>query len=52
MKYGATMTVNKIRERLKLIFQKNYMDSAIGIGVVKQTLPDKVTSKNQRYYKV
>jgi len=32
--------------------RKNYLDPAINSGYIKLSLPDKPTSKNQKYYKV
>lgn len=49
------MTANEIMEKLgiksKESFRKNYMNPALEAGVVALELPDKPTSKNQRYYK-
>jgi Fic family protein len=49
------MSANEIMEKLgiksKESFRKNYMNPATEAGVVALELPDKPTSKNQRYYK-
>ncbi len=37
--------------RSKATFQKNYLKPALEAGLVKMTLPDKPTSRNQRYFK-
>lgn len=56
MEYDVPMTASEIMEKLgiksKETFRKNYIDPAIEFGVVERTVPDKATSKNQRYYKV
>lgn len=56
MEYDVPMTASEIMEKLgiksKETFRKNYIDPAIESGVVERTVPDKATSKNQRYYKV
>lgn len=50
------MSANEIMDKLgiksKETFRANYLDPAIKEGLVKPTLPDKPTSKNQQYYKV
>lgn len=49
------MTANEIMERLgiksKESFRKNYINPAIEAGIAALEIPDKPTSKNQRYYK-
>lgn len=49
------MTANEIMEKLGLkskeSLRKNYINPAIEAGLVALELPDKPTSKNQRYYK-
>ena len=49
------LTANEIMEKLgiksKESFRKNYMTPAIELGAVALELPNKPTSKNQRYYK-
>lgn len=56
MEKDFPMTANEIMEKLNLkskeTFRKNYIDPAIDAGLVKLEIPDKPTSKNQRYYKV
>lgn len=50
------MTANEIMEKLgiksKETLRKNYLEPAIKEGFVSLTIPDKPTSKNQRYYKI
>lgn len=50
------MTANQIMEKLNIkskeTFRANYLDLALKEGLVKMTIPDKPTSKNQMYYKV
>lgn len=56
MNYNIPMTSNEIMERLgiksKETLRANYIDSAIEKGLIKMTLPDKPTSRNQMYYKI
>lgn len=56
MDYNTPMTANEIMKKLgiksKETFRSNYLDPAIENGLVKPTLPDKPTSKNQMYYKI
>lgn len=52
---GVLMSANEIMERLgiksKETLRANYLNPAIENGLVKLAMPDKPTSKNQRYYK-
>ena len=56
MEYNIPMTANEIMDRLgiksKETLRATYLDPAIKEGVVALTIPDKPTSKNQKYYKV
>ena len=56
MEFDMPLSANEIMEKLnvksKETFRKNYLDPAIENGLVKATLPDKPTSKNQMYYKI
>jgi len=56
MEYNTPMTANEIMKELEIkskeTFRANYLDPAIENGLVKPTLPDKPTSKNQMYYKI
>ena len=56
MDNNIPMTANQIMEKLNIkskeTFRANYLDPAINEGLVKMTIPDKPTSKNQMYYKV
>ncbi|WP_326494317.1 Fic family protein [Sphingobacterium sp. UT-1RO-CII-1] len=44
----------ELQQKIKLLdrenFRKNYLQPAINAGLVGLTIPDKPTSKNQRYY--
>jgi len=55
MAFGVPYTSNEIMKKLGLVsketFRKNYMDPALKLGLVQMTIPDKPTSKNQRYVK-
>jgi len=44
--------MEKLKLKSKETFRKNYINPAIEAGLVRLTIPDKPTSKNQRYYKV
>lgn len=50
------MSSNEIMEKLgiksKETLRSNYIDTALENGLIKMTLPDKPTSKNQMYYKI
>lgn len=56
MDSNTPMTANQIMKKLNIkskeTFRANYLDPAINEGLVKMTIPDKPTSKNQMYYKV
>ena len=56
MEYNIPLTAFEIMERLNLKskenLRKNYLDPGIEAGYIKLTLPDRPTSKNQKYYKV
>ena len=56
MDINIPMTANQIMKKLNIkskeTFRANYLDPAINEGLVKMTIPDKPTSKNQMYYKV
>ena len=56
MEINKPLTANEIMTRLginsKETLRKTYLDPAIREGVIKQTIPDKPTSKRQMYYKV
>lgn len=55
MDYNIPMTAFEIMEKLGLkskdSFRDNYLNPALDNGLIKMTLPDKPTSKNQMYYK-
>lgn len=55
MEYDVPYTSNSIMELLGLkskeTLRKNYINPAIGLGVVRMTVPDKPSSRNQRYVK-
>ena len=55
MDYNIPMSAFEIMEKLGLkskdSFRDNYLNPALEIGLIKMTLPDKPTSKNQMYYK-
>lgn len=52
---GECLSANEIMARLGLkskeTLRANYLDPALENGLIKQTLPNKPTSKNQKYYK-
>ena len=55
MEYDVPYTANEIMEKLGLkskeTLRKNYLDPAISLGLIEMTLPDKPSSRNQRYVK-
>lgn len=56
MEEGAAMTTSQLMQQLGLksraSFRKHYLLPAIENGLIKMTLPEKPTSKNQTYYKI
>ncbi|MBQ7501812.1 Fic family protein [bacterium] len=56
MEFDVPYTSNEIMERLGLkskeALRKNYLNPAIELGLIRMTLPDKPSSKNQRYVKL
>ena len=56
MEYDVPMSANEIMDKLgiksKETLRGKYLEPAIKEGLVKLTIPDKPTSKNQMYYKV
>ena len=56
MEYNIPMTskeiMNKLGLKSKETLRANYLDPAIKEGLIKLTIPDKPTSKNQMYYKI
>lgn len=56
MDYNIPMTLCEIMKKLGLkskdSFRDNYLNPALDNGLIKMTLPDKPTSKNQMYYKI
>lgn len=55
MEYGVPYTASAIMEKLNLkskeTFRKHYINPAIALGMVEMTVPDRPTSRNQRYVK-
>ena len=55
MDYNIPMSANEIMNKLGLkskdSFRDNYLNPALENGLIKMTLPNKPTSKNQMYYK-
>lgn len=49
--YSANQIMEKIHLKSKETFRKNYMNPALEMGIVKMTIPDKPSSKNQKYIK-
>ena len=53
MEYGVPYTAAAIMQKLELkskeTFRKHYMNPAIDAGLIEMTVPDKPTSRNQRY---
>ena len=56
MEYGVPYTTGTLMEKLGLKaregFRRNYLHPAVEMGLVKMTIPDKPSSRNQRYMKV
>ena len=55
MESGKPLTSNEIMEKLKIktkeTLRSQYLNPAIEKGMISLTIPDKPTSKNQKYYK-
>lgn len=49
--YSATTIMEMLEIKSRETFRKNYLDPAMGLGLVIRTIPDKPNSKNQRYVK-
>lgn len=56
MEYDTAYTASALLERLHLkskeTLRHHYLDPAIGAGLIEMTIPDKPTSRNQRYRKI
>ena len=55
MDYDIPLSANEIMRRLdiksKETLRANYLNPALENGLVKMTIPDKPSSKNQKYFK-
>lgn len=49
--YSAITIMEMLGIKSRETFRKNYLDPALGLGIVVRTIPDKPNSKNQRYIK-
>ena len=49
---SATELMEKLNLKSRLGFRKNYLQPALDAGLIGMTEPDKLTSKNQRYFKI
>ncbi len=49
--YSAVSLMKLLGLKSRETFRKNYMDPALKLGLVERTIPDKPSSKNQRYVK-
>ena len=47
--YTASTLLGKLNLKSKEMLRKNYLDPAISLNLVTMTIPDKPTSRNQRY---
>ncbi len=52
VEYSAFEIMEKVGLKSRASFRKNYLEPALKKGFVKMTLPDKPTSKNQKYIKI
>lgn len=56
MEVGVELTTAEMMSKLglksRISFRENYLKPALENGLIKMTIPDKPTSKNQMYYKV
>ncbi len=55
MEYDVPYKAKELQEKLGLKslagFKRNYIEPAMAQGLIAMTIPDKPTSRNQRYYK-
>lgn len=49
---SATELMEKLNLKSRLGFRKNYLQPALDSGLIGMTEPDKLTSKNQKYFKI
>ena len=49
--YSADVLMEKLGLRSKEGFRRNYLRPALDMQLIRMTIPDKPTSKNQRYVK-
>jgi hypothetical protein len=49
---SAKQLMDKLNLKSALSFRKNYINPALEAGLIKMSLPNKPTSKNQKYYRV
>ena len=56
MEYDVPYTTNELMEKLRLKsrdgFQRNYLRPAINLNLIRMSIPEKPSSKNQRYIKI
>ncbi|NMA04845.1 MAG: Fic family protein [Acholeplasmataceae bacterium] len=56
MEIGVELTTTEMMSKLglksRVSFRENYLKPALESGLIKMTIPDKPTSKNQMYYKI
>lgn len=56
MEYDVPYTSNALMEKLQLTakegFRRNYLRPAIALNLIQMTIPDKPTSRNQRYVRI
>ena len=56
MDKDVELTTKELMEKLnmksRISFRDNYLKPALESGLIKMTIPEKPTSKNQMYYKI
>ena len=50
--YAATALMEKLNLKSRLSFREHYLQPALELQLIKMTIPDKPTSRNQRYVKL
>jgi len=50
--YSSNVLMEKLGLKSKENLRKNYLNPALALNLIRMTLPDKPTSKNQRYIKI
>ena len=50
--YNTAELLDKLNLKSRETFRKNYLNPALEMNLIQMTVPDKPTSRNQRYIKI